>query len=256
MVVDQERYEQAVERQKQQQRHWARQSFRAQADEIQRWLGVKVDVGRLDADEVNELMQLVAIVTRVDAIVGQPALDIRAWNIGALDKKETKRFERLVEKAADAKGWFKQRRQEERVASLKSELFEHARLASRPQRVKYVTPGTVQIPGYVFGADWMMGDNAFGIAELGLLVWVLGVLDNKVETVGAHFDGDEIVIEIDRFSLGGYTIDLNQLVLPRRRQILDELAETQLLTIKKAGNMWRISRGPALLAEDAARGAR
>jgi hypothetical protein len=245
MAVDQER----IEWHRQQEQRSKRSTFRTHGDAIERWVGVTVDTDRLDADELNELSALVNKVTHASE-VRNDGLDVRTWDVGALDRKETKRWERLIEKGADMPKMFKKRREAEQIETLKTELFEHARLASRPKRVKWLEQGTIQVPAAVF--DWLLDhETDFGLPELGFVIWILGVLDNKIELLGTHFDGDELVIaDMQRGGVGGRDVDPEQIVMPRRMQILDNLAVANLLTVKKAGPTWRISRGPGLLAMD------
>jgi hypothetical protein len=225
-------------------------SFRAVGDEIQRREGIKVDAGRLSTDEVNELRALVAKVTHVGEFEAQ-GFDVRAWNVAALDRKETKTFEKLIEKGADMKGVFKERRAQDELAVELKKVGEMFRRDSRPRRPKLAGPGVVQLPAFLFEDGWLGGDNGFGVADLGVLALVLGLIDGRAEWVpGARVEGDTLVANMEAGGLGGYIVDPDQILMPRRKQLLDWLCENKLLTIEKNGADWRISRGPVLLAEE------
>ena len=150
------------------------------------------------------------------------------------------------------KGMFKERREQTKLATAMREAGEIVRRESRPRRPKLEGPGVVQLPAWLFEDGWLGSVNGFGVGDLGILALILGAIENRVEWIpGSYVEGDTLVTNMET-GLGNHIVDPDQILMPRRRQFLDYLAENELLTVEKHGTTWRIGRGPALLADEQA----
>ena len=99
---------------------------------------------------------------------------IRDESKKALTAKERTRFERLVSKAAGNARIFEQKRKKAELDKQLQDLKEERRVASLPKRPMHEELGSVVLPRYVFSWLETSVDGAWTVADVGMLVVMLG----------------------------------------------------------------------------------
>jgi hypothetical protein len=140
--------------------------LRYQKADIFKVTGLRADFDRLTDEEAVKLRALV-----IDARQAATAEGIEGCDPSKLDRQSRKAFERLVEKAADAPGWFAGQREQ---AKREREQQQKARKPSRQQR--WEQPGTIVIPATILSG---LQQGGVGAVHLLVLTVVLAAVENK-----------------------------------------------------------------------------
>jgi hypothetical protein len=208
---------------------------------VARLTGVRLDaaqVANLDDAEAAELVQLTWRITHDEH--GQ-----QATNRSRLSPKEARRWEALIEGAAEASGHFQRLRER---ASTKTKLNELARKARTPRREPWEPP----VGSVVFlSADLipMLEDAApaLWISHLGVLTLVLAQIENGIPlSPGARFEGaedDDLVLVLDRNWGLGSKFDPDGHGLGGWEKRLAHLSRNGWLHIEHRGHEIHVRRG-------------
>ena len=131
--------------------------------------GSALDGRRLTEAETAELKTLVERIKD----------GIRDETKKPLTAKERSRFERLVGIAAgDPKIYERKRKKAELQETLRA-IKEEQRVMSLPKRPIYEEPGSITLPRYAFSWLETSTDGAWTVADVGMLVALLGMWENK-----------------------------------------------------------------------------
>jgi len=198
--------------------------------------GLRVDWKRLDDGEAAELVEL----TRK----GNTPEGFRL--AAALSERELRKWEALIEKGAEAPDVFEAARKD---ADLRADLAQLAARAKRaPKRPRFEQRGCVVLPREIV-FDWFaLTAPPLEIGDLGLLVFVLGQLENgEALTPGGRIEGagdDTTLIIDDRLGLGTKA-DPDARLVGTWRDALAHLGlpENGLLEVERGGGHVRVKRG-------------
>jgi hypothetical protein len=183
-----------------------------------------VDIDRLDDDQVRELLDLIDKV-KVDGGV----------NFKVLGRKERRRYEQLVERAALlAPGAFQRERDE---VALRSKA---ATLAKRAARLAVPTPQREQAFLGQLGED--LREGAIDIEDIAVLIAVLGSLfEGEGSAPGSSVSGGELIVD-RRYGVAPASRDENGF-LSRWEPSLQWLGEAGYLAVERSGPNYSIRVG-------------
>jgi hypothetical protein len=208
-----------------------------------RWLPshdmAALDFGRLDD---GDLADLVDLHRKLRDEARQRGAESGGDDPRYLGTRDRKRFKRLVARACGHDDEHFERAEAD--AETKAKLRELSIRVNRPPaRARLEERGAV-----VLRREWvfeMLRDGYLWIEHLGLLVYVLAMLENgEPLTRRVRIEGDALVI--DDANLGLLPSDRTDHVWAWK-PILDHLDANGLLAIEKNGRQWRVRRGPRVL---------
>jgi hypothetical protein len=207
-------------------------------------LGARIDLDRLEVEQQHDLVGLLAKARPADE--GESMLGARRLHdLDLLGKRDRKRLEALVEKAADVEpGLFERERE---AAEQSAEMERLAVEARRPSaRPRYEERGAVVLP-----KEWAFDyirDGYLHVSHLALLVVLIGQFEAG-ETIAprGHFeDGGETLVLI-RSGPIPVAADEDQRVIAGWPRLLDHLASCDFLDVQRRGNEVRVRRGRRLI---------
>jgi hypothetical protein len=202
---------------------------------------------RLEALEVEQQHDLVGLLAKARPDdEGEPNVGVRRLHdLDLLSKKDRRKLEELVERAADVEpGLFERERE---AAERSAEMERLAVEARRPSaRLRYEERGAVVLPK-LWAFD-LLRDGYLHVSHLSLLVVLLG-----------QFEAGETIAPRGRFEDGGETLvltrsgplpvaaDEDQRVLAGWPRLLDHLVVCDFFDVQRRGNETRVRRGKRLL---------
>ena len=204
---------------------------------VRKGTGLPVDLALLGGHEQHELH---ALVLKIAAGSEQGVVRTSA---SYLDERDRKRYEALVEKAAELPGHFAKQRDD---ATMRTKLRELARRVNQPPpRPRYEEPGAVVVPRETVFE--FVRDGILWVEHLGLFVFLLGQLENgEALSPGARVEDGALVV--NRTGLGVRFFDEDCAAAAAWRRHLDHLVANHLLAVEAKGQELWIRRGPRALA--------
>lgn len=203
---------------------------------VARQFGLHADWSRLDADQLSRFVELTA-----KASGDTNTSDLSKY--ATLGKRDRRSFEKLVEVATGAEGWFEGRRVDAETQRKLHELAERAQRPAPPARLE--APGTVVLPPIVF-EQLRQGTDSLDATDLVTLVVIVGQLQSGA-LPGATLEGGKL---ITTHPLG--RLDPDGLVSGSQFS-LKRLEAAQLITVERGGGMLTIGLGAELAKSFAAR---
>lgn len=189
--------------------------------------------------------ELVTLTRKADSREG--------FALSRLDDDERARWEDLVEKGSGKIGHFSEYRKAARMRAAFADLAARARRPSR--RPRFEEEGSVRLPAAVFSQLEQHPRPALTIPTIGLLVFVLSMLENGQSltphgTIEGTGDAAKLVIDAS-YGLGARFGEV-----PRWQKRLAHLDSIGWLKVEEDRRIIRVARGPrALRAANAGRAA-
>jgi hypothetical protein len=203
--------------------------------------GLRCDFDRLSEDDQRKVIDLV-----------REAGKGGGWSWTKLSKKDRTTLEKLIERAADTPGLFKQTRDMEEIAALAAEA--HVAAVRRPLSRKQEHGIFAELARQV--EDGHLHAPHVALIALVLTIYTSGRALGPRSRVESLADGEPVLIVDAVFGPLGGNLDPDSEISARWKQNLSHLEANSWLEVRRNGPEWWVSPGARLRAVMAGRAIR